>query len=117
MVYLEHSFTDGTGIRIVDVPYPELKREVPTIQYRISRQGEKVRILKCMLFDKETGEDLFAELLENLLQVKLKEIGHQCEKCEKYFLPNSPAQRQCGDCKIGAIIAGDDEDKLDEGAE
>lgn len=103
-VYLEHVFKNGTGIRIVDIPYPELEREVPTIQYRISLQGQKTRVLQCVLFDKDTKEDLFAELLENLLQVKLKEIGSKCEKCDQYFLPNSPAQRQCHVCKIGGIL-------------
>jgi len=104
MTYLEHVFKNGTGIRIADVPYPELEREVPTIQFRISLQGQKTRLLKCILFDKDTGEDLFQELLDNLLQVKLKEIGSKCEKCGKYFLQRSPAQKQCEDCKIGAII-------------
>ena len=99
MVYFEYAFSDGTGIRIVDVPHPDLKREVVEVQFRVSVQGQKTRLAKCPLFDKDKKEDLFPQFLDTLLQIKIKEIGKQCPKCEKWFLPSSPNQKQCLDCK------------------
>lgn len=99
MVYFEHHFQDGTGVRIVDVPHEDLKREVVEIQFRVSVQGKPPRLAKCPLFDKDEGKDLFPEFLDNLLQLKIKEVGKQCDKCERYFLPSSPNQKLCLDCK------------------
>ncbi|MHA2022565.1 MAG: hypothetical protein ACTSWQ_02775 [Candidatus Thorarchaeota archaeon] len=99
MVYFEHTFKDGTGIRIVDVPDEDLNLEIPTIQFRISPDGQKVRILKAILYDSDTKEFLFDEMLDGLLQKRLKEEGKRCMKCGKYFLPHSPSQKQCVDCR------------------
>lgn len=99
MVYFEYAFADGTGIRIVDVSDETLKREVVEVQFRVSVQGQKPRLAKCPLFDKDLNIDLYPKLVDALLQEKIKEIGKQCEKCERYFLPSSPNQKQCLDCK------------------
>lgn len=98
-VYFEHNFQDGTGIRIADVPDESIKKEVPTIQFRVSSQGMKKKVLSCPLYDKDEDRGLFDELCDRLLQAKIKEVGKQCEKCESYFLPSSPNQRICTDCR------------------
>ena len=98
-VHFEHNFADGTGIRIVDVPDETIKRQVVEIQFRVSAQGQKPRLAKCPLYDKDTQTDLFPELLDAILQSKIKEIGRKCEKCGENFLPSSPRQLQCFDCK------------------
>lgn len=97
MLYYEHLFKDETGIRIVDMPNEALGREVPTIQLRVA-VGKGIKLVKCELYDHETGEDLFEELVEGLLKLKIKEIGKECENCGKAFLPNSPAQKFCPEC-------------------
>jgi hypothetical protein len=98
VVYFEHNFQDGTGIRLADVPDESLKKEVPTFQFRISAQGMKSRVISCPLYDKDEELELFPLLVEGLLQEKIKEIGHQCIDCKRYYLPSSPNQKRCSDC-------------------
>lgn len=108
MLYFEYNFEDGTGVRIVTVPHEDIKREVVEIQFRVSVQGKKPRIAKCPLFDKDKKLDLFPVVVDALLQDKIKEIGKQCQKCEKYYLPISPAQKICKDCHDAAEIQKED---------
>ena len=99
MLYWEHNFADGTGVRIVSVPNEAAKKEVVEIQFRVSGQGAKPRLAKCPLYDRDEEKDLFPDLLDALLQQKIKEVGKQCEKCDRYYLPSSPNQKICMDCK------------------
>jgi hypothetical protein len=98
LVYFEYDFQDGTGIRIADVPDESIKKEVPTIQFRISGQGMKKRILSCPLYDMKADKELFPLLVDGLLQEKIKEVGHKCIDCQQYYLPSSPNQKRCTDC-------------------
>lgn len=98
MVYFEHIFKDGTAIRIVDIPDTSLEREVPTLELRVSTGPKSFRKLPVPLYDYDTKEDLFEELVEGLLKQKIKEIGKECENCAESFLPNSPAQKCCPAC-------------------
>lgn len=99
MLYFEKLFDDTTGIRIVSLPNEELKREEVVIQLRVSTGPNSVKVVKCPLTDPVTHEDVFPELVDALIQCKLRDIGKPCEDCEKYFLPTSPNQRVCKDCK------------------
>lgn len=104
MVYFEHNFQDGTGIRIVTAPHEDIQREVVEIQFRVSGQGGKTRLAKCPLYDKDKKEDLFPALVDAMLQEKIKDIGKQCKKCKKYYLPAGPAQKICKECHDAAEI-------------
>lgn len=101
MVYFEHVFKDGTGVRLADVPYEHLKREIPTLSFRITRQGQKPKVVKAMLYDMDTKEELFPKLVDSLFQVKVEEIGRLCETegCNNHFLPHGPAHKICDACK------------------
>lgn len=102
MVYFEHQRKDGYALRILDIPYEDLKLELPTIQVRIPDLAGKNRIINFIVHDpdrKEGEPTLFDDLVEGLFQHKLKKMGTKCDKCEALFLPKSPAQRHCDDCK------------------
>lgn len=98
MIYFEHNFDDGTGIRLVDVPHEDIQREVVEVQFRVSVQGQKPRLAKCPLFDKDKMEDLFPAFVDSILKQKIREIGRKCKKCEDFYLPVSPSQKVCKAC-------------------
>ena len=103
MIYFEHMNEDKTGIRVVDIPDEVLKLEVPTIQIRYhitNAEGQKkAKIISFQLYDPDTKEDLFDELLDGLMKRRIKEQGKDCENCGKGFIPHSPAQKFCDACK------------------
>lgn len=99
MVIYEHLFDDTTGIRIVTLPNEKLGREETVLQLRVQTGAQSVKMVKCALTDPETGKDLYPELEEAIHQRKLKEIGRQCDHCCNWYLPNSPNQKFCPECK------------------
>jgi hypothetical protein len=99
MVIFEHVFDDTTGIRLVTLPNEELEREEVVLQMRVQTGAQTVKMVKCALTDPNTLEDLFPLLEEAILKNKLKEIGRQCEHCCEWYLPKSPNQKFCPECK------------------
>jgi hypothetical protein len=97
MLIYEKLFDDKTGIRIVTVPNETLKKEVVKIVLRISTGPNTVKVVSLEMVD--GAVDLSDELIDAFLQVRIKKIGRQCKKCEKYFLPTSPNQQVCTACK------------------
>jgi hypothetical protein len=97
MLIYEKLFDDKTGIRIVTVPDEVLKKEVIKIILRVSTGPATVKVVSLMMKDGE--KDLSEDFIDAFLQLKIKEIGRQCTKCEKYFLPTSPNQKLCTVCK------------------
>lgn len=95
----EHLFDDTTGFRIVTLPNEKLKRETVWVQVRVSTGPSTVKLVKIELVDPKTGEDVYPALQDALIQDKIKDIGRQCDDCKKYFLPTSPNQKVCVDCK------------------
>jgi hypothetical protein len=99
MVIFEHVFDDTTGIRIVTLPNEDIGREEVVLQMRVQTGPSTIKMVKCALTDPKTHEDLYPLLEEALLKNKMKEIGKQCEHCCEFFLPKSPNQKFCPDCK------------------
>ena len=95
MVYFEKVNQDGTACRIVTIPNEKVKKEVTTIQIRITQQGQKARIVSFPLEDED-----FRTLVNALYKVKLSEIGRPCEKCGGPFLPRSPSHKVCDKCRV-----------------
>ena len=95
MVIFEHNFRDGSGIRIATYPNQRLKREIPVVQFRVEGKG----IIDCPMYDFDEKLDLFDILSDKILELKLEEIGRQCDRCDNFFLPASPAQKHCDKCK------------------
>jgi hypothetical protein len=99
MVIFEHLFDDTTGMRIVTMPNEAIKREETVIQLRVQTGPQSIKMVKVALTDPKTGEDLFPVLEEALLKNKLKEVGRQCDHCCEFYLPTSPNQKHCPNCK------------------
>jgi methionyl-tRNA synthetase len=99
MLLYEHLFKDETGFRIDTRPNEALGREVETLIIRAGNESGKVRVLKIELYDPDTKEFLFPALLKGLMQPFLKEHGKACERCEELYLPTSPSQKLCPECK------------------
>ncbi len=99
MLYFEHVLDDGTAIRIVDIPDEALNLEVPTVQIRITKQGQKPRIVSFQLYDPDKKELLFDKLVDGVLQKRIEENGIDCENCGTAFIPHSNAQKFCDKCK------------------
>jgi hypothetical protein len=97
MLIYEKLFDDKTGIRIVTVPDEALQKEVVKLILRVSTGPTTVKVVSLVMKDGE--KDLSDEFIDAFLQLKIKEIGRQCAKCEKYFLPTSPNQKVCTECK------------------
>jgi len=95
----EHLFDDTTGIRIVTLPNEKLKREEVVIQLRVSVGPVTKKVVRCALTDPKTQEDLYPLLEDAILQVYFKRVGKKCEKCGRYYMPTSPNQAQCLQCK------------------
>lgn len=95
----EQVFDDTTGIRIVTKPNEKLKKETLWFQLRVSTGPSTVKMIQFELVDKDSGVDLSEEFFDAVLQHKIKDIGRQCERCEKYFLPLSPNQKRCDKCR------------------
>lgn len=97
-VVFEHVFDGGeTGIRLVTKPNEALKKETLWLQLRVFTGPQTTKLVQVEL--QEDGVDFQDEFFDAILQHKIKDIGKQCEKCERYFLPHSPNQKKCSKCK------------------
>jgi len=97
-LWYEHVFRDGTGIKLVDRPFELVKKEVPTLIFKLSADGEEQKVISCPLYDADTGEDLFPGLLAGMKkrQFLKKKI---CKVCNNEFTPNSANQQTCDKCR------------------
>jgi hypothetical protein len=94
----EKLFDDETGMRIVTKPNESLRKETVHIILRVQTGPGTVKVVSFELVDKDKNECLEDEFFDALLQHKIKEVGRQCKKCERYFLPTSPNHQMCDKC-------------------
>ena len=106
MVVYQHKFNNGEVIRVCDRPFPEVKKEVLTIEFEYVRGGA-IKTQFARLYDFDTGEDLGKSLFEALKErygvkgrpnqlVPTKE--KLCKDCQQPFTPKSYSQKRCITC-------------------